>query len=237
MSFFSKIGDIGKAIGGALSNPSALVSLGSSALSGAADYLGAREQNRAARANSREQMAFQERMSNTAHQREVADLRAAGLNPILSANSGASSPSGSSAPVVNELSGAVSSALQARRLRADIERMEEQNDLTRYQTIQAQRTGDLLSAQRRKVDLETYQQGITNQILTDTMPFSIRAAQAGASQAEAISQLTNLQIQGAKNANAFETSLANLDPRTRGMIGIARDFLGLGNSAKALIHK
>lgn len=74
-------------------------------LSFGSSVYGAYSANKAARGAAREQMDFQERMSNTAYQRALLDMRESGLNPSLAyQQGGASSQPGAAAPVQNLLS-------------------------------------------------------------------------------------------------------------------------------------
>jgi len=70
---------------------------------GGLNFLGGQLTNQARADQAQEQMGFQERMSNTAYQRQVADLNAAGLNPMLAyiKGGGASTPPGAMAQLEN----------------------------------------------------------------------------------------------------------------------------------------
>lgn len=97
------------------------LALAGNAMSSSEQAASARAANRQRVALTHEQMEWEEKMRGSAHQAEVKDLRAAGLNPILSAGGGGGSWHSVSAPQVEtepatqygDVAGAASSAAQA----------------------------------------------------------------------------------------------------------------------------
>lgn len=118
-------------------------------VSAAGSFFGGESRNKAQAEQAYAQQEFQRYMSNTAHQREVEDLRLAGLNPMLSLKSGgASTPPGAQAQMQDTVTPAINTGVAAATARANIANLEEQNSKIKAET-------DMSRAQARKLDSET----------------------------------------------------------------------------------
>lgn len=100
--------------------------------------------------------SFQERMSSTAHQREVEDLKKAGLNPLLSGTggSGASTPTGGAAVLENAVAPAVASSLEGQRLRKDLDLAQSQIDAQKAGAIKDTETSKNINAQTKVLGIQ-----------------------------------------------------------------------------------
>jgi hypothetical protein len=119
-----------------------IIGAGASLLGGILGNKGAKKQNAMQIAMAQKQMDFQERMSSSAHQRQVKDLKLAGLNPILSANTGASSPSGAQATIADEMAPALATAQQVAQLNLTMKNLKAQNKLINNQALKAKAETD-----------------------------------------------------------------------------------------------
>lgn len=138
--------------------------IGSALIGGAAGLFGQKSANDANSAQAARSMEFEHneakiqrqwqlKQSNSAHQRQVRDLKAAGLNPILSANAGASSPggakgSGAQAVIQNEGTAAMlaaNSAANISLIKAQTGNIQAETDLKKAQLPKATVTSDVFT--------------------------------------------------------------------------------------------
>lgn len=119
-------------------------------------YLGQKQTNAANAQQAQKQMDFQAEQTGTSYQRGVADMKAAGLNPMLAySQGGAASGTGASAQMGSELGAGVATAMQAQMQKGQLEALSATVENTRADTGNKETSNELIQAQAEKTRRES----------------------------------------------------------------------------------
>lgn len=140
--------------------------LGAAVIGGLGSYKSQKDTNEQNLTLGREQMQFQERMSNTSYQRAVEDMKKAGINPMLSTKmGGASTPPGSMPQIQNAAGQAISSAVQGagivreaqgiQQSRAQTDNINAQTNKVKSETMEKELNSAFLAAQLKKLGYDS----------------------------------------------------------------------------------